>query len=148
MNTVLQSVDSSTVKAAHALSRRRFLHRAAGVGFAAFAGITAWGTVFTGISGADGTCSSPCGPSPICYGGNCSSGQCASYSTNRPWNQFVCDNGANCWNEPYCYSCPNRGRWSCCDCCSVNYHAGAKVCASCGSTGRWACVCRTKTSSC
>ena len=136
---LLDAPASMVERTASVITRRRLLRNTGGaaVGVALGSRFLTWGTP---PARANGTPSSPCGPSPLCPGGNCWNGQCSNCA-GRVYNTYTCNPNqpGGCWNENYCGT--SQGKWQCCDCCCFN--GGGPKCSSCGdSNSRYACICR------
>ena len=135
----MYKITSST---ANAVSRRAFLRGLGSAAFtAAMSGMFLF-TRFTYTAGAHGTCSSPCGPSPICSSSYCTSHSCKpSGGINQKYESGQCLSGSNYWTENYCSGCGSS--WGgqivfCGDCCGLT---GGGSCSNCVVT-RYRCICR------
>lgn len=138
--------DRVVIKAATTITRRKFLRNtgatALGValGAAYFTRVEpAWAIDCYGNHG-------PCGPSPLCPFGVCSSaGKCNVY-WRRVHDTFTCDRSgtvSNCWAEHCECGATWAGTWNCCDCCGAQ--GGGSTCTGgCGT----ACICRTVVGPC
>jgi hypothetical protein len=150
--TLLRMTDT----AVRGVTRRKLLHRAAGIGVAGGALMSgAFGRQGPELSLAAGPCfpgaNGGCGPSPLCDDQACQSDshQCrytADGVQTRCYGQFTCCSPSfdNCWHE-----CCNGYVKRCCDCCvkSSLVGGGATQCSSCNGLTRYACICRGRTGS-
>ena len=137
MNQVVERMHPAV---AAAISRRSALKRLAALGAGVGLSISGLGLGSKNIAGAWGSCTGgACGPSPLCPG---------SCQQNRPYNQFYCGSGANCWEEYWsCGACymGTPGYWMCCDQCATN--VWVQFCSSCPGS-YYACICRWQSGSC
>lgn len=148
---VAGAIDRATLGTSRVIGRRKFL---ADIGRVAFtAGLTG-GLLSIGygdVAGAFGTCASPCGPSPLCASGECSTsayGVCTGGAYERAYGGSSCKTtDANWWPEDWCTSSCSTGEFRCHDCCG-QYWSSTGSCSNCGSETRWKCICRVKTASC
>jgi hypothetical protein len=151
LGTAQQVLDTFTASTARRVTRRRFLRKAAEAG----AGVAFTGALLTNWKVADalatGSCSSPCGPSPLCCCGQCNANGDCNYTQfggcypRGPYEGFNClAPGAlnNRWTE-CCTSGSYAGKWKCADCCCQGGTGNACTQSSCGSGWR-ACICRSK----
>lgn len=136
------------------VSRRAFLSNLGRVAFVAGLGTALAGSGLMQLATATGTCSSPCGPSPLCPSGRCG-GSCGCKndvdSFYRWYESSTCKTGcgAHYWDEPYCgSSCGFGGNayWRCHDCCATG--GGGGFCSNCAANPRYACICRVQLYSC
>ena len=136
---------------AGAISRRQLLRGIGGVALTAGLGAALVGTEFALPANANGTCNSPCGPSPICTGDECQygvngfcNGLTAVYRGAWP-SSPGCYSSPGCWDENWCSGGCTAGNYRCCDCCSL--HSYTSQCSNCSTTS-YKCICRNKQSGC
>lgn len=130
--------DEIAVKTGRAVTRRRMLRNSGGAALSA-----ALATAFVGSGEkpafAQGTPTSPCGPSPFCPSSVCNdSAGCSCHG--RVYNTYSCNagGGSGCWFEDYR---PRGGHlWKCCDCCCQS--GGGASCSGSACSGDRACICR------
>jgi len=134
-------------RAARGLTRRRFMRNLGAGALGLSLGAALGDLKLAKTAQAHGTWRHPCGPSPICPHNRCYAGHCRN-SAGRLYNHFSCVSyryrDYMCWTEDYRNR--GRGRWRCCDCCSLS--GGHLRCSSCPGGDhmrRRACICRKRT---
>lgn len=143
--------DSVVAVAAAEVTRRAFLRRVGTLALGTALSTALVGTELSGTAIALGTCSSPCGSSPLCGMANCNDDQqCGTLGPNCVRQEYasgVCaPHQFNCWSETYCPGCTaNQGTFRCCDCCCPNGPQSAGSCDSCAGVTRYKCICRKHT---
>lgn len=135
--------DRMAVRAAHAVSRRRFLRNTGSGALGLALGAALAGTREAGVAFAHGTSSHPCGPSPIASSSYCPGGNCNAPSAcgRRAYSTYTCSGSSNCWSEDYRSS--GKGLWNCCDIC-IPGGTGSSCSGNCNQYAKRAAICRSK----